>query len=168
MGGTCPLNCHETSPVDQLSFPLQNALSVFEVNGRKHSIVGVLALGVIKHLDIFEDVLPCDLIRSVGFPPDLLALQQLEKALGNSIIMTVAAAAHAGFQIVLTQESLPLAAGILRTLIGMSVTVPLGLRRQTAISKACKAKSVVMGDCIDQPTTRSENRSMTTARVRTH
>lgn len=36
---------------------LQNALSVFEVDGRQHAIIGVLALGVIEHLDIFEDVL---------------------------------------------------------------------------------------------------------------
>ena len=32
----------------------------------------------------------------------------------------------------------------------------LGLRRQTAASKACKAMSVVMRGCADQPTTRGE------------
>lgn len=99
---------------------LQNALSVFEVNGRQHAIVGVLALGVIEHLDIFEDVLPCGLTGGVGFPPDPFPLQQLEKALSHSVIMAVATAAHAGFQIVLTPESLPLAAGILRTLVGVN------------------------------------------------
>lgn len=40
----------------------------------------------------------------------------------------------------------------------------MGFRRQTAASRACKAKSVVMRGCADQPTTRRENRSMTTDR----
>lgn len=60
---------------------LQKALSVFEVNGRQHAIVGVLALGVIEYLDIFEDVLPCDLTGCVGFTSDPFTLQQSEKAL---------------------------------------------------------------------------------------
>ena len=44
------------------------------------------------------------------------------------------------------------------------ITLALGLRRQTAASRACSAKSVVMRGWADQPTTRRENRSMTTAR----
>ena len=44
------------------------------------------------------------------------------------------------------------------------MTLCFGLRRQTALSNACKAGSNVMWACIDQPTTRLENRSITTAR----
>ena len=40
----------------------------------------------------------------------------------------------------------------------------LGLRRQTALSSACSARSVVMRDCTSQPSTRLENRSIKTAR----
>jgi hypothetical protein len=44
------------------------------------------------------------------------------------------------------------------------MTLVFGLRRHTALSRACKARSVVMRDCMDHPTTRLENRSMTTDR----
>ncbi|KIN64214.1 hypothetical protein Z946_3103 [Sulfitobacter noctilucicola] len=44
------------------------------------------------------------------------------------------------------------------------MTLSFGLRRQTAASNACKARSVVIRDCIDHPTTRLENRSMMTAK----
>ena len=40
------------------------------------------------------------------------------------------------------------------------MTLCFGLRRQTALSNACKARSAVIRDCIDQPTTRLENRSI--------
>lgn len=45
-----------------------------------------------------------------------------------------------------------------------TVTLALGLRRQSAIRRAFKTRSVCMRECIDQPTTRREYRSMTTAR----
>ena len=41
---------------------------------------------------------------------------------------------------------------------------PSPRRRHTALSRACKARSVVMRDCTSHPTTRLENRSMTTDR----
>jgi len=44
------------------------------------------------------------------------------------------------------------------------MTLAFGLRRHTALSRACKARSVVMRDCMDHPMTRLENRSMTTDR----
>ncbi len=37
-----------------------------------------------------------------------------------------------------------------------------GFLRQTAASKACSAKSVVIRELIDQPTTRRENKSTAT------
>lgn len=95
---------------------------------------------------------------------DTFPLEQLEEAFRDRIVMAVSAAAHAGIQIVLAQEQLPLAAGELRSLSEWIITLVLGLRRQTAASKACRARSVVLRGCADQPTTRRENRSMTTER----
>ena len=47
----------------------QFLLSIFKVNGRHHAFVRVLALGVVKYLDVFEDVLPCSRhgTAAVGF-----------------------------------------------------------------------------------------------------
>jgi hypothetical protein len=43
-------------------------------------------------------------------------------------------------------------------------TMSFGFRRHTAMSSACNTASVVWQLCIDQPMTRWENKSITTAR----
>lgn len=54
----------------------------------------MLALRVAEHLDVVEHVLPCLLASSVGPTPDPLALEQVEEALGNRIVVVDPAAAH--------------------------------------------------------------------------
>jgi len=59
-------------------------------------VAAVATLRVIEHLNVIEHILACLLAGRVGSPPDTLALEQLEEALGHGIVSAVAAAAHAG------------------------------------------------------------------------
>ena len=77
----------------------------------------MLALRVVEHLDVVEDVLSRDISGPVGFSPDALTLEEVEEALSNSIVVTVAPAAHAVFEVVLLQERDPVDAGELCALI---------------------------------------------------
>ena len=52
-------------------------------------------------------------------PPDALPFQQLEEALGHSIIMAIPTSTHAGNQIVLAEKRLPFLTGELRALVRM-------------------------------------------------
>ena len=79
----------------------------------------MVAVWIVEHLNVLEHVLSCGVARLVSAPPDPLPFQQLKKAFSNIVIVTVNASAHARFQIVLRQESLPFSAGDLRTLIGI-------------------------------------------------
>lgn len=79
----------------------------------------MLVLRVVEHLDIVEHVLPCGFSGQVCAATDAFPLQELEEAFGYCVVVTVSAAAHAGFQIVLAKEHLPLAAGELRSLVGV-------------------------------------------------
>jgi len=83
----------------------------FIVNRRQHAVVGVLACWVVEHLDVIEHILPCSATCEVCPPPDALPFQQLEEALGHSIIMAISALAHAGDQVVFAKERLPLSTG---------------------------------------------------------
>ena len=120
----------------------------------------MLALRVVEHLDVIEHVLPCICPGPAAAAPDPLALEQVQEALGDGVVVTVAAAAHRMLKIVGAQERSAVHAGKL----AIPGTLFSGLRRQTAMSKACKTTSVVCLLCIDQPTTRREKRSMTSAR----
>jgi hypothetical protein len=63
----------------------------------------MFALRVVEHLDVVECILPR--IASGFYVLRLtLALQEAEEAFCNSVVMTVSAAAHAVFEIVLLQE----------------------------------------------------------------
>jgi hypothetical protein len=68
----------------------------FIVNRRQHSVVGVLACRVVKHLNIIEHVLPCGFTGNIRPPPDTFALQELEEALRDSVVMTIPTSTHAG------------------------------------------------------------------------
>lgn len=48
----------------------QFELSFFEVSGRQHAVVRVLAFRVVEHLDVVECVLSCVVARWVCAPPD--------------------------------------------------------------------------------------------------
>jgi hypothetical protein len=91
----------------------------FEVNGRQHAVVRVLAPWNVEHLDRLEDVLPCCFVGQVRAAADAFALDGLEEAFRDHIAVAVFAPAHAGFQTVLAQEQLPLAAGELWSLAGI-------------------------------------------------
>ena len=64
----------------------------------------VLAGEIIEHLDVVENIRPCVVSGLVGSASNTFALEQVEEAFCNSIVMTVAPAAHAVFKIVLLQE----------------------------------------------------------------
>jgi len=64
----------------------------------------VHALRVVEHLNVVEQVLPRIVSGLLGFASDAFAFEQVEQASGNSIVMTVAPAAHAVFEIVLLEE----------------------------------------------------------------
>ena len=87
----------------------------------------MLALRVVEYLDVFEDVLPSFFAGLVCAVADAFPLQELEEAFRDRIVMAVPAAAHAGLEIVLAEEQLPLAAGELRSLVRMDHHLCLGL-----------------------------------------
>jgi hypothetical protein len=64
---------------------VQFPLSGFEVNGRQHAVVGVLAFGLAEDLDVVEHAPPCFVACWIGPASDLLAFQQLEEAIGHSV-----------------------------------------------------------------------------------
>ena len=93
----------------------------------------MLSFWVVEKFDIIKHILTSILAGCVGFSPDPLSFQKLEKAFGNSIIITrpsapsetsfpgaISSMAHAGFQVVSLQEFLPLMTGKLATLVGMN------------------------------------------------
>jgi Protein of unknown function (DUF2699). len=82
--------------------------------------VPVLPAGVVEHLDVVEDVGLGLVPGGVDPAPDALALEELEEAFGDRVVMAVAAAAHAADQAVGCQEILPIVAGVLRSLIGVN------------------------------------------------
>ena len=54
-----------------------------------------------EHLDEVEHILSCVVSGFVSFAPDRFALEQVEEALGNSILMTVCGASGADFALAL-------------------------------------------------------------------
>ena len=64
----------------------------------------MFALQVVEHLNVVEYILPRIISGFVGFAPDAFALQEVEEAFGNCVVVTVSSAAHAMFKIVLLQE----------------------------------------------------------------
>ena len=64
----------------------------------------MFALRVIEHLNVVADILPRVISGFVGFAPDTFALEEVEEAFGNGVVVTVSSAAHAVFKIVLLQE----------------------------------------------------------------
>ena len=97
-----------------------------EFERRQHSVPRVLALRVVEHLDLVEHVPPGFLAGPVGATPDPLALEQVEEALGNGVIMAIAAPAHGMLEVVGFQKSGPVHDGELASLIG--VDQHLGVR----------------------------------------
>ncbi len=77
---------------------------LFEVDWWQHSVFSMLALWIVKHRGAVEHILSCFVSGFVCFTAYAFAFQQVEEALGNSIVVAVPPAAQAVFQIVLLQE----------------------------------------------------------------
>jgi hypothetical protein len=67
----------------------------------------VLTLGVVKHLEVIEDIGPCVLPGWIDLTPNAFALEQLEEALGHCVFMAVTSATHSADQVVIAQKGLP-------------------------------------------------------------
>ena len=57
--------------IDQIMYASIKLMLVCELYGRQHPIVGVLALRIVEHLDIFEHVRPCVFSRGEVFESDI-------------------------------------------------------------------------------------------------
>ena len=53
------------------------------------------ALSVVEHFDVVEDVRSRIITGCIDPPADAFALEQLEEALGHSVVVAVATPAHA-------------------------------------------------------------------------
>ena len=87
----------------------------------------MLAFRIAEHLNAFEHVMSSVVSCQVDLTPDAFPFQKLEEALGDGIFMALAASAYSGFQIMLAEKRLPLAAGELGTLIEMHHDLASGL-----------------------------------------
>ena len=106
----------------------------------------MFALRVVEKLDVVEHVAPGFFAGFVFLSPDAFAFEQVEEAFGDCIVPAVPTSAHAGGQIVLLEELLPLIAGELGPLVGMHVDLGLwfarpdgheqGLQRQVSVGAA--------------------------------
>lgn len=90
---------------------------LLELYRRQSAVVGVLPFRVVEELDVIEDIGFGFLAIRVDPPLDAIALEQLEGALGKSVVMTVAPSAHAAHGAGYGKEALPPVAGVLATLI---------------------------------------------------
>jgi hypothetical protein len=77
------------------------------------------SLRVVEHFDVVEDIGPCLLVGVVDPTLDPLPLQQLEEALDDGVVVTVAPPAHAADDPVHREKLLPLLAGKLTALVGV-------------------------------------------------
>ena len=67
----------------------------------------MLAHQAVEHLDVIERVLPGFLACFIGPSPDAFALERREEALGNSVVMAVAAPGRRVLEIVSLDEACP-------------------------------------------------------------
>jgi hypothetical protein len=75
-------------------------MPLFKLDWRQSFIEAVASLRIVEHLDVVEDILSGFVAGCISFAANAFPFQQLEKALSHGIIMTVAAPAHALYQIV--------------------------------------------------------------------
>ncbi len=68
----------------------------------------MLSFWIIEKFNIVEHVLPRFFASGVGFPPDPLTFKKMKKTFRHGIIIAIAAAAHAWFQVMRLKEILPL------------------------------------------------------------
>lgn len=83
---------------------VQITLSFFIINRRQHTVVCVLAIWVVEHLDIIEHILPCYVTCELCPPPYPVAFQQPEEAFSHCFVITIPTPAHTGAQIVFARK----------------------------------------------------------------
>ncbi len=98
----------------------------------------MFALRVAEKLDVIEHVLAGFFAGFVFPAADAFPIEQVGEACHHSVVPAVSAAAHAGVQIVLFEELLPLIESELRTLVRMNMD--LGLCSKTASSRVLSDK----------------------------
>jgi hypothetical protein len=67
----------------------------------------VPTLGVVKHLDVIENIGPAVLPGWIDLTANAFALEQLKEALGHCVVMAVTSPTHAADQVVIAQKGLP-------------------------------------------------------------
>ena len=65
-----------------------------ELFWRQHPVPRMLALRIIEHLDVIEQIKPSFVTGSIGSPPDPFTIERVEKALCDGIFVEVPPAAH--------------------------------------------------------------------------
>ena len=85
-------------------------MASLELYRRSISGSAMAALRVVEHLDVVEDIGSRVIAGRIDLAADAFALEQLEEALGHSVVVAVATPAHAADQVMVAQESLPLVA----------------------------------------------------------
>jgi len=98
------------------AFRFQNP-QPFELDGRQHPVPDLLARRVVEDLDVIEHIMPGFLAGFVSPAPDALALERGEVAIGNRVVMAVAASAHRVLKFVSPDDRSPVQLGELRALI---------------------------------------------------
>ena len=76
-------------------------------------------LWVVEHLHVVEDISLGGIACQIDLAANAFALEQLEEALGHGVVVAVAATAHAGHEVVITQDVLPVMPSELTALIRM-------------------------------------------------
>lgn len=94
-------------------------LLLFELYQRQPIVVPVLSSGIVEHLDAAEGVRLFLLASDVYLAPDALAFEELEEALGDRVVVTVAAPAHAAHGSRCFQAILPVVPSELHSFIGV-------------------------------------------------
>lgn len=92
-------------------------MASFELDRRSVAGRAMAPLWNLEHLDVVADVGARLAARGVDLPAHAFAFEQLEEALGASVVVAVAPLAHAADQVACAQERLPLMAGKLAALI---------------------------------------------------
>ena len=82
---------------------------------------------VVEHLNVIEDIRPCQIPGFVYSLPDAFFFQRTEERFGHRIIPAVATTAHTRCQIIGPAETLPVVAAVLTSLIRMYDDLAIGL-----------------------------------------
>jgi hypothetical protein len=102
-------------------------MAAFELYRRQVAGGVVTPLGVVEHLDVIEDVGSGSIAGRVDLATDSLSLEKLEEALGDGVVVTVAAPTHAAHEVVIAQEVLPGVSSELAALVRVDGDNALGL-----------------------------------------